>query len=1053
MKKKFLKLIFLILSLILVVSFLSLIVIKFRATFFRSYQNHNYNTTENFLERYDLASLKILSKTVWYIQNMYIDPSRIDWYKMLLSGLDYIQKSIAEVIVYSGDGEKNKIRIHVGGKERSYLISDVNTSWRLLHKFREIITFIKDNIYEKDDKEYLRNIEYAAIKGILKPLDPHSMFLEPDIYKEMKLGTTGQFGGLGIVISIRDNQLTIVSPIEGTPAHKAGLKPKDRIVQIEDLSTVNMSLNEAVNLLRGEPGTKVTIWIMRDGWDSPKPFTLTRAIIKVKSVAYKMLDNRIGYIRIKDFQSTTFEELKEAISKLKKNGLSGLILDLRNNPGGLLEQAVTVSDLFLKEGVIVSTSGANPLNRQVFIAKDDGDELELPMVLIVNEGSASASEIVAGAVRNNKKAVLIGERTFGKGSVQMLFENKEDSSALKLTVAEYLTPGGISIQSEGVSPDIRLKPVVISNDFIDLIETDNILREKDLKDHLETSVKKKESYPPLDQIEYLAEEKIKSGNEDDNREEEELGYEEDKIVIDFPVKVAQSIVLEAIKKGKRIITRDNLLEVVSDTIEKLKKLSLKEIEDKFNSLGIDWKKYNSFSDLKDKEELLEMEYGFFDEKERKIESLQDHTLSPLKIKNYNLLTAGERIYLKVTLYNKGSTPLFRLHGITKSDNPYFDGKEFVWGKLLPGERKEWKVKLSIPHFLSSRIDPIFIKIMSDHKEIKEGPPIVVKINELPRPIFAYTYQVLDIKNRDGLISKNDEIALFFKVKNIGEGSTRKAHVILRNESGKMVFIQKGQIDLSNLKPGEEREGLFRFYVKDGGKDDNIRLSIAIIDLELRIVLSDTFNFKLYRSSLKPETGSGCFIPQNSKVELLEAPMDSSRLIGYLIKDNEYNIREVYADYYQIKLSSLSEGIDRVAWVKKVFGKKVPSCQKVSEGTFEELWYDTPPLISIDKGLPLVVTEDHIQIKGEVKDDQNVLDMYIIVGDMKKFYKANSKQMLNYNPKRMTFDALIPLELGTNYIYITARENTRVSSYNKYVVRRNKEDGSFYIKAENPELQF
>ncbi len=367
---------------------------------------------------------------------------------------------------------------------------DANNVYKQLELFTKVLTIVKKDYVE--DKTY-KDLIYGAINGMLSSLDPHSSFMPPESFKEMQVETKGEFGGLGIVITIKDGILTVVSPIEDTPAYKAGIKAGDKILKINGESTRNMTLMEAVKKLRGKPGTKVTISIFREGFKKLKDITITRAIIKIKSVKYKMYENKIAYIRITQFQERTTTELKNALRELKKKygEIRGLVLDLRNNPGGLLSQAVGVSDVFLKKGLIVYTKGRVPNSNYKFYAHNDGIEGNYPMVVIVNAGTASASEIVSGALQDHKRAIIIGTQTFGKGSVQTIIPMK-DGSAIRLTTAKYYTPSGRSIQAEGITPDIivpqrEIKKVEKKDEFI--------IREKNLVGHFvnEEEKKKKEN--------------------------------------------------------------------------------------------------------------------------------------------------------------------------------------------------------------------------------------------------------------------------------------------------------------------------------------------------------------------------------------------------------------------------------------------------------------------------------------------------------------------------------------------------------------------------------
>jgi len=347
--------------------------------------------------------------------------------------------------------------------------------------FNEVFDMVKKNYVEDVDSSVLIQ---GAINGMIKSLDPHSTFMTPEVYKELEVETQGRFGGIGIEITILKDVLTVVSPIEDTPAFNAGVKSGDQIIKIDGKSTKDISIMEAVKKMRGPENTKVTITIMRENMAKPKDFVLTRAIIQVKSVKVKTFDDNIGYIRIASFNEKTADDLRKALRDIGKKvrPMKGLVLDLRNDPGGLLTQAIEVSDMFLKAGVIVSTRGRTKNMETKAMARDDGNEITCPIVVLVNEGTASAAEIVAGALQDNGRALIIGTKTFGKASVQTVIP-LEDGSALKLTTARYYTPKGRSIQAEGIKPDILVKYVRPSEDTEDNYWEDR-LREKDLKGHI-----------------------------------------------------------------------------------------------------------------------------------------------------------------------------------------------------------------------------------------------------------------------------------------------------------------------------------------------------------------------------------------------------------------------------------------------------------------------------------------------------------------------------------------------------------------------------------------
>ena len=369
-----------------------------------------------------------------------------------------------------------------------YQLEDISSAnededlYKELKMFANVLDMVQRNYVEEVPAQKLI---YGAIDGMLHSLDPHSSFMKPDEYKELQIETKGSFSGIGIEITIKDGVLTVVSPIEGTPAYKAGLKANDKIIKINGKSTKNITLMQAVKQLRGKKGTKVTISIYREGWHKLKDITIVRDVIPIKSVRYRTIEKGYGYVRIRNFQKKTSGELKEALSKLEKDnhGLKGLILDLRNNPGGLLDQAVKVSDEFIDKGLIVYTKGRIKRQEMEFKAHPDHGAHPYPIVVLVNQGSASASEIVAGALQDHKRAIIVGEPTFGKGSVQTVIP-LEDGAALRLTTALYYTPSGRSIQAKGIVPDIEVPFIPEEEINKKKIPEDHFIKEKDLEGHL-----------------------------------------------------------------------------------------------------------------------------------------------------------------------------------------------------------------------------------------------------------------------------------------------------------------------------------------------------------------------------------------------------------------------------------------------------------------------------------------------------------------------------------------------------------------------------------------
>jgi carboxyl-terminal processing protease len=356
-----------------------------------------------------------------------------------------------------------------------------------LKVFTEALSIVRKN-YVEDVKP--KDLIYGAIKGMLSSLDPHSAFMTPDMYKEMQVETKGEFGGIGIQIGIKEGMLTVIAPIEGTPAYKAGIKAGDKIIKINNEFTKDMSLHDAVSKMRGVPKTPVTITILREGWKETKDFTIIREIIKIKSVRSKLLEEGIGYIKINQFQEQTATDLSNAMEQLIQEKINSLILDLRNNPGGLLNSAVDVASKLLPAGKLVAYTKDRKGERTEYYTEAGGTNSTLPMVVLINQGSASASEIVAGALKDWNRAVILGTQTFGKGSVQSVIP-LSDNSGIRLTTARYYTPKGASIQTTGIMPDIVVKP-----DTKDKDKAHPVIREKDLERHLENEQREEELKEP-----------------------------------------------------------------------------------------------------------------------------------------------------------------------------------------------------------------------------------------------------------------------------------------------------------------------------------------------------------------------------------------------------------------------------------------------------------------------------------------------------------------------------------------------------------------------------
>jgi carboxyl-terminal processing protease len=425
--------------------------------------------------KYDLSQLPIFSKTLFFVRENYFDKNRLDPRRMLVGALDFVQRDVPEILIDRWpERDPKQVTVKVNGQQRSFSIEKVDAPWSLRTTLQDIFRFVQPNLQpvpEKEEARRLVEIEMAATNGMLQTLDPHSVLLDVETYKDMRTQTQGKFGGLGIVIEMdKKNRITVKRPMPDTPAIRVGIKAKDHIVRINNESTVNMTLNEAVERLRGDVDTNVDVYVERDTAPGTKKFTITRAFIRPPSIdppARVMLTPavgnqpaaKIGYFHLQHFSANSASDLSDALAMFEKEKVKGIIMDLRGNPGGLYEQAQKVADAFIDSGTLVSMVGAGGAHLKDETATKSDREPKVPVAVLVNQNSASASEIVSGAMKNLDRGVVIGEGTFGKGSVQVLFDipspisfgdkSDDDKLGLKLTTAQYLTPGDISIQAPG----------------------------------------------------------------------------------------------------------------------------------------------------------------------------------------------------------------------------------------------------------------------------------------------------------------------------------------------------------------------------------------------------------------------------------------------------------------------------------------------------------------------------------------------------------------------------------------------------------------------------
>ncbi len=970
---------------------------------------------------YDLTELKVLGRALLEIKDHYVDPERIDPRRMLLSGLDAIQRRVAPVIVHYEKGQPS-CELQVRQHRQRFQVEDVDSPWTLAERFRAIFGFLQEHLDDEDLE--LREVEYAAVNGMLHTLDPHSVLLSPEVYEEMQTSTRGEFGGLGIVISIRDGYLTVIRPMENTPASRAGLQRGDRIVKIEEESTLNMPLDEAVDRLRGPPGTPVTVWIRRkrgSRWSKPRSVRIVRDVIFIDPVRHRMLSGGVGYVRILGFQQNTHEELLRALRALHQQGLRALVLDLRGNPGGLLEQAVRVADTFLQSGVIVGTQSRDPAQREEKRARREGTEPDYPMVVLVNGGSASASEIVAGALKNHDRALIVGQRSFGKGSVQVLYPF-EDGSALKLTIAQYVMPGGISIQGVGVVPDVAIDPMTVDRLELDLAPDKEYLREADLSRHL-THARAEEQSEPQELLRYfLSKEEREKLRETDPEDPQADNLAE----IEFLTRFSRRL-LTAVRSSDRL----EMLREARDVLARVRSEETAKAARALGELGVDWR-----------EGADEGPTSF------QVEA----SLSPGE-----RIEAGHDLSLRVTVRNTGSAPVYRLRAQIKSDYGLFDGKELAFGYLPPGASKSWEVPLGacakeqgerrvrcrIPEGALDRADGLRVLFEEAHGHVPEPVEVRTRIEALPRPQFAFELQFADDVrgDGDGVVEPGERASLYVRVRNQGEGKALDAQANLRNLSGRGVLLVDGRFDLDEIPAGEERLVRFTFEVLPSFQPEQARFEVFLSDLKLGEEVAEKIAVPVERNEQSPSPHHrAVYLPEGA---LLRVRPHSEAKVAGRVEGGWVRVQaEAFLDdFLRIHLED-----GRPAWVAKRSLMEGTERPRGPRGRVRRPLDHAAPSIEVSFD-DLVTRSDHIVVRGVARDEQQVRDLYIFVGARKVFYEANDERA---DRRTLRFEARLPLRPGINYVGLFARERDDIVSRQTFVVRRDGPEGELLERPEHEE---
>ncbi len=621
-----------------------------------------------------------------------------------------------------------------------------------------------------------------------------------------------------------------------------------------------MSLNEAVEKMRGPKGEPVTITIERKGWTTNKDFRIIRDIIRVESVEAAILPQDVGYVKVKNFQEDTTKQLKKALSKLTDKtpkGLKGLVLDMRNNPGGLLDQAIDVSDLFLEEGTIVTTVGLKNKQRDSQMAQVRNTQPTYPIVVVVNEGSASASEIVAGALQRNQRAIVLGQKTFGKGTVQTLYDLPQNS-ALKLTVAKYLTPGDISIQSIGIVPDIQTVPVVIDKEQITFFYSEDEHGEAELERHF-VNDQKPVNMQPEASIEYLF---SKPSPEEQEKEYSfsRLSVEgkQKRLLEDFETRTAFNIVAHTTASAKPALIEASKKELA--TVSKTQDL---QITTAMKKQGIDW---SLPPKLKTPQNCKAPEVSFL----------------VLPVGKEPLIYAGDKIDIQAIMKNSGECTLYQAKATSNAESGFFDHREMFFGKLAPNQSVSRKISLTLPKYQPSGSYVLSFKFEESSNVAPKPQDVVVSVLPSKHPSFSFDYDINDqVEQQSGFLSPNtpergEKFFLNVKIKNIGEVASKEAFISVKQDGDKSLQLDKAREKMEQVAPNQERNVKFLISVPEKFDEPSFNLIVTVSDPDFQSYIQKKLSVKLFQAKIAE--------PKNEKiVRHFEEPTVSITNMAQLIK--------------------------------------------------------------------------------------------------------------------------------------------------------------------------
>jgi carboxyl-terminal processing protease len=751
------------------------------------------------------SNQSVTSQAFMYLDAFYVDPKRIVPATLLESAFRSIESQYPEVVIDPA-ADKRSVTVRARGFDKTFDLSRIDGPTDVAAALDDVIGFVADRLGADVEREKLL---YLTVNGALRALDPHTNIFNMKHFKDFKTSTSGSFGGIGFTFNAQDGELVIVSPIPDTPAARAGLQSGDKILYIDGVPTTNMSSDGAVGRMRGEPGTPVTLTVGREGWSEPRDFPIVREVIRIVSVESRYLKGAdeapVIYARVKNFQTDTSGELAAAIRKLETPGTAGVVLDLRDNPGGLLDEAVKLADGFLDEGAIVSTRNRSGRGKVESAGRSDAPFTRLPLVVLVNRGSASASEIVSAALQD-KRALLVGERTFGKGSVQQAFP-LTDGGGVLVTIAQYLTPGDVSIQSIGVEPDLALEPVLVSDERLLLAPVKDHPGEASLENAFSTwGNARREAVASVRFLRTEAADHAAKAREAKEFKEPTEQEKAAKLAGEFEIRLARRI-LAAAKGRPDAATRAGLLAAATTVLAKTAPEEQQKIDAAFAARSVDWSAGKAVAGAK----------------------------LTAKLPQGLVLKAGEKAGVTVALTNNGTETLHRLWGRTDSASPLLRNQDFAFGALAPGQTREWTVPLEVPGGIEERWDTVSLKVQADGADVALIAGGSVETRSRPAPEYAYRYRVTDenlqdkAKTGDGIIEAGERVRLALAVTNRGGAESPLLEVNLSADDKEELYLEAARDKLAKLAAGSTADAPLAFKVVRPLESGRVKVGLSFMD--------------------------------------------------------------------------------------------------------------------------------------------------------------------------------------------------------------------------------